>query len=91
MEAINLKKMMPIAVFVLGISGAFLTTSMQSDAKVDDDPILGYVTVLGAPKPCSVIVQCSEDEGPLCRRSGTTGAQAKAMGPTTCDIEVYRP
>ncbi|WP_404827644.1 DUF6520 family protein [Flavobacterium shii] len=81
---------MPVAVFVLAISGAFLTTSMQSEAKVDDDPILGYVTVPGA--PCSIEVECSTDQGDACRLFDDEGPQAFAKdSPTTCTEVVYRP
>ncbi|KIA95614.1 DUF6520 family protein [Flavobacterium sp. KMS] len=93
MKAIILKKMMPAAVFVLAISGAFLTTSMQSDAKVDDDFIFGYVTDPLAPQACSIQVVCSDEGDDVCRRFDETGPQAFGRGasPTICPVEVYRP
>ena len=91
MKAIVLKKMMPIGVFVLGISGAFFTTSMQSAAKAQDViPILGFVP--SEDEPCDTPVACDTNAGQLCRLFGTTGPQAKAMdSPTTCNRVVYRP
>lgn len=91
MKTIILKKMMPVAVFALGISGAFLTTSMQSDDNVDAlIPILGFVP--DTDDPCDLPVACDTNIGPVCRLFGTSGPQAKAMdSPTTCNRVVYRP
>jgi hypothetical protein len=94
MKAIILKKMMPAAVFVLAISGAFLTTSMQSDSNVKavDDLEVGFPITL---EPCTVPVICSDVEGPVCRVSYLpVGAQAFGRpdeGATTCLETVYKP
>ncbi|MDI5887611.1 DUF6520 family protein [Flavobacterium yafengii] len=85
-----LKKMMPLAVFVLGISGAVLTTSMQSDATVAKAPVLGYIN--GPDGPCSIPVDCSDTGGQFCRVNGTTGTQAFGKdSETTCLEVLYRP
>ncbi|WP_374173175.1 hypothetical protein [Flavobacterium tructae] len=90
MKAIVLKKMMPIGVFVLGISGAFFTTSMQSAKGEDLVPILGFVAT--EDDPCDIPVACDTNAGQLCRLFGTSGQQAKAMdSPTTCNRVVFRP
>ncbi|RXM48050.1 DUF6520 family protein [Flavobacterium sp. YO12] len=89
MKAIVLKKMMPAAVFMLGISGAFFTMSMQSTAE-DVVPIIGFVP--SEDDPCDIPVSCDTAQGQLCRLFGATGPQAKAMdSPTTCNRVVFRP
>jgi hypothetical protein len=92
MKSIILKKMMPVAVFVLGISGAFLTTSMQSDAKLDEvAPVLGYIEMFG--DPCAIPVACSDTVGEVCHLFNNEDLP-QAFGedsPTTCSKEVYRP
>jgi hypothetical protein len=91
MKSIILKKMTPVAVFVLGISGAFFTTSMQSSSKTSA-PILGYVDNLDGGSPCDIAVNCDTEIGDLCRQFDDSGPQAKTMdSPTTCAQQVYRP
>ncbi len=86
------KKMTPAAVFVLGISGAFFTASMQSSTKTIAPPILGYVDNLDGGSPCDIAVNCKTEIGDLCRQFDDSGPQAKAMdSPTTCAQQVYRP
>jgi hypothetical protein len=91
MKAIVLKKMMPVGVFVLGISGAFFTTSMQSAENAEDlIPITGFVAT--EDNPCDIPVSCNTTPGQLCRLFGASGPQAKAMdSPTTCERVVFRP
>ena len=91
MKTIVLKKMMPVGVFVLGISGAFFTTSMQSAANAEDlVPILGFVAT--EDDPCDIPVSCDTQGTQICRLFGTSGPQAKAMdSPTTCERVVFRP
>ena len=61
------KTTMPFAfVAIMGISGAFLTTSMQSVSKTPP-PKLGYIN---GETPCSVPVQCSTNVGPACQANG---------------------
>jgi hypothetical protein len=93
MKAIILKKVMPAAVFVLAISGAFLTMSMQSETNVNiaDDLVVGFPITL---EPCSIPVICSDVEGPVCRVSYPGGAQAFGKpdeGATTCPEILFRP
>ncbi|MCD0474049.1 DUF6520 family protein [Flavobacterium sp. EDS] len=91
MKTLILKKMMPVAVFVLAISGAFLTTSMQSDAIIDDE-IDGYATPIGG-TPCSVPVECSDEFDEVCRlvEDDDESPQAFGLDGTTCPIILYRP
>ncbi|KFF17771.1 DUF6520 family protein [Flavobacterium hydatis] len=93
MKAIILKKMMPAAVFVLAISGAFLTTSMQSDAKITDDPdpITGFVAI--PEDPCGMEVDCVDEGDELCRLFYDNGPQAYGLneGETSCPITLFRP
>lgn len=91
MKLINLKKMMPLAVFVLGILGAFATTSMQSSTIADDAPILGYVE--SPEDPCGTPVACNTSGNQACHVANDEDLpQAFAKdSPTSCAIEVYRP
>lgn len=85
------KKLTPIAVFVLGISGAFFTASMQSAAKAAA-PIIGYVDLQDGGTPCDLPVACDDQGDDICRQFGDTGPQAWAQdSPTTCKREVYKP
>ncbi|KOP38914.1 MULTISPECIES: DUF6520 family protein [unclassified Flavobacterium] len=91
MKPLILKKMTPFAVVVLGIVGAFGTTSMQS-AKADIAPVIGYVSIPG--DPCSVEVECSDSGDDTCRLFYPSGPEAKALDPdseTTCAQQLYRP
>jgi hypothetical protein len=93
MKAIILKKMMPAAVFVLGISGALLTTSMQSDAKIDDvNPIMGFVN-LSEQQPCAIQVPCDDQGNVLCRAypGGPQAFGISSTNPTTCSRVLFRP
>ncbi|SHM44907.1 DUF6520 family protein [Flavobacterium xanthum] len=89
MKKTFLKKMMPFAVVVMGISGAFLTTSMQSDSN-SAAPRMGYIN--GAQGACSVSVNCSDIPGQVCRANGTTGTQAFGKDSQNNCVELlYRP
>ncbi|WP_163399426.1 DUF6520 family protein [Flavobacterium fluviatile] len=85
-----LKKIMPVAVFALGITGAFVTTSMQS-ASTDAAPQLGYI--LDANNECSdVEVTCSDIPKQVCRQNVTSGPQAFAKDEDgNCNQVTYRP
>ncbi|KFF16529.1 DUF6520 family protein [Flavobacterium hydatis] len=92
MKAIILKKMMPAAVFVLAISGAFLTMSMQSEAKVNDlAPVIGFVALPG--NPCAIPVACDDTGGQVCRLFYPNGPQARELNDegTTCSEPLFRP
>lgn len=89
MKTTFLKKVMPLAVIAMGISGAFLTTSMQSDS-ISAAPITGYVS--GPEGPCSVPVDCSDVFNQVCRANVTTGPQAFGKDDeNNCTEIVYRP
>jgi hypothetical protein len=92
MKSIILKKMMPIGVFVLGISGAFLTTSMQNADKADDlTPTPGFVAIAG--NPCAIQVSCDDDGTQVCRLFYPTGPAAQGLNDegTTCSKPLFRP
>ncbi|MBS7253331.1 hypothetical protein [Flavobacterium branchiicola] len=84
MKTTFLKSTMPFAlVALMGITGAFLTTSMQSASK---PPIVGYIN--SATKPCDVPVSCDSTPSPfLCEASGQQ-AFGKA---NNCQQLRYRP
>lgn len=92
MKTLFLKNVMPIAVVALGISGAFLTTSMQNASKAAA-PKLGYA--LNANGTCSNIAQnCDTTPKPfMCYiGGGTSGVQAYGKNPQGNCVEVlYRP
>ncbi|HEX8015657.1 MAG TPA: DUF6520 family protein [Flavobacterium sp.] len=90
MKTVLLKKMMPLAVFALGIAGAFVTTSMQSTSK-DVTPEIGYT--LDANNECSdVEVACNSIPKQVCLQHVTSGPQAFAKDENgNCNIVTYRP
>lgn len=67
MKTTFLKSTMPFAlVAIMGISGAFLTTSMQSASKA---PALGYIN--SPTKVCDIPVGCSDTPSPfVCEANG---------------------
>jgi hypothetical protein len=84
-----LNKMIPFAVVVMGITGAFLTTSMQSDSN-SAAPRTGYIN--GPQGACSVQVNCSDVPNAVCRANGATGAQAFGKDSQNNCVELlYRP
>ena len=93
MKTTILKKMMPLAVFVLAITGAFFTVSMQSNAKTELGPIIGYVDNLDGGSPCDIQVSCATEGNDLCRQFDDSGPVAKAKFPdetTSCTRVVFR-
>lgn len=85
MKTTFLKSTMPFAVVaIMGISGAFLTTSMQSASKAAT-PKFGYID--GPQGPCSVQVNCDATPGQICQANGV-----QAFGKdNNCSEVLYRP
>ena len=80
------KNMVPAAVVALGISGAFVTTSMQSASKMTA-PSIGYT--LDQNDECDVPVNCNTTPAAICQDS--SGHQAfgeNAQG--NCDVKLYK-
>lgn len=68
-----LKKTVPVVVAVLGITGAFVTTSMQNTSKKSASARIGYI-VNAQGKCTDVSVICSDLPSPfLCRLGITSG------------------
>ncbi|SHG38242.1 DUF6520 family protein [Flavobacterium defluvii] len=91
MKTLNLSKFLPIAVAVLGIGGAFATTSMQSVSK--EIPENGF-TRTSNNKCTDVQVECDDFPVPeMCRISyAPAGAIAyKKVGNNDCLQPLYRP
>jgi len=88
MKNLFLKKMLPVAVFLLGILGAFTTMSMQ-DADVVAAPKTGW-HANAAGQPCMVELTCSDIPGQVCRASYPNGLIAYDK-PTGCVTAVFRP
>lgn len=85
MKTTFLKSTMPFAVVaIMGISGAFLTTSMQSVSNAAA-PKTGYID--GPQGPCSVAVNCNTIPNTVCQASGVQ-AFGKA---NNCTEVLYRP
>jgi hypothetical protein len=83
------KNVMPFAVIALGISGAFVTTSMQKASKTVL-PQIGYS--LNAQGECSnTSTSCDNEEKDfICRV--TTGAQAFGKDASgNCVVKLWRP
>jgi len=94
MKTLFLKNMMPIAVVALGISGAFVTTSMQSVSKAETQPKFGYVRNPNSIKCSPVSVNCETIPSPnLCQVAVTSGPVAYDRNPSTndCVNPLYRP
>lgn len=93
MKMLFFKNVMPMVVITLGITGAFVTTSMQSAAKVAG-PQTGYQP--NASGGCSNIsAQCDNVQKTyLCRiGGGTSGVQAFGKDPidNSCSVTLWRP
>lgn len=88
-----LKKVtMPLAVAVLGIGGAFTTTSMSSSKTLAH--VAGYQFV-SASNPCDEVKMCQTDNsGILCRVNDTAPnsplLKGKSQGAPTCAQTLYR-
>lgn len=90
MKTLFLKNIAPFAVIAMGISGAFVTTSMQSASKSLAPN--GYT--LDAQNRCNIEVNCSNiSPNPVCKQFGTTGAQAYGLNAQgdKCDVKLYKP
>ena len=85
MKTTFFKTIMPFAVVaILGISGAFLTTSRQSDAGV---AVLKTGYIDGSQGPCSVPVSCNTTPNQICQANGV-----QAFGKmNNCTEILYRP
>ncbi|MDP5198995.1 hypothetical protein [Flavobacterium sp. DG2-3] len=93
MKTLNFKNMVPIAVIALGISGAFVTTSMQSASKSAFNPKIGYLANSQG-KCINTPVNCDDTPSAfLCRIGGTSGAVAydKDVATNNCVQPLYRP
>lgn len=85
-----LKNAVPFAVLALGLSGAFVTTSMQKASAGTPEP--GYQ--LDAFGDCiNDEVNCQIEQNDfVCRINGTTGAQAWGKDSSgDCVVKLYRP
>ncbi|MFC0778690.1 DUF6520 family protein [Flavobacterium sp. HJSW_4] len=92
MKSLFLKNMVPIAVVAFGISGAFLTTSMQSASKSESAPKVGYLR--NADNSCQQTpVNCDDTPSQfVCRLNITSGPQAYDKdADNNCINTLYRP
>ncbi|HSD06398.1 DUF6520 family protein [Flavobacterium sp.] len=89
MKAIFLKRMiMPLAVIVLGIVGAFTTTAMSSDKALTN--VQGYRFISQA-DPCHADAQCSNvSSANICTSSGGSQLKGKAAPNAPCDVPLYK-
>ena len=80
--------MMPLAVMIVGIAGAFVTTSMSSTKPLA--PVQGYRFVSQA-EPCKADTECSDVFRPtICTSSGGAQLKGKATPNAPCDITLYK-
>lgn len=85
------KAMMPIAVAVLGIAGAFTTTSMTTNKTVAN--VWGH-KFTSAAIPCDQVKMCqTENNGILCRVNDADESSSQLKGkvaPMSCPTILYR-
>lgn len=77
-----------MVVLITGVSGAFLTTSMQKASSINA-PKFGYIN--GPNGPCSVPVQCNTTQNELCRVSYNPNGQQAKDKDSNCAEVLYRP
>jgi hypothetical protein len=87
-----LKNVLPIAVAALGISGAFMTTSMQSASKREAPPKMGFLANSQG-KCTDISVNCESIPNPFfCRLGVTSGPIAYEKDAlNNCVQPLYRP
>lgn len=83
---------MPLAIAVLGIGGAFTTTSMNSSKSLAH--VVGY-QFISASTPCDEVKMCqTENNGILCRVNDAVPTspllKAKPQGSAACSQTLYR-
>jgi hypothetical protein len=91
MKTVFLKKMIPVAVFAMGIAGAFVTTSMQSTPKT---VALEYGYLPDANNHCAsdVEITCNTIPKQVCLQNITSGPQVFAEDAQgNCSKVTYRP
>ncbi|KVV16224.1 DUF6520 family protein [Flavobacterium sp. TAB 87] len=84
MKTLILKNLVPFAVIVMGISGAFVTTSMQSNSEINA-PRTGYI--LDENDDCDVQINCSDTPGAICTSAGEQAFGKNAQG--NCNVVLY--
>lgn len=79
--------MMPMAIVLLGIGGAFVTTSAADAPAVVNQQ--GYRIVAGA-NPCETDLMCRTEFGDVCKSGSITlwGKVHPSAG--TCDVPLYK-
>jgi len=90
MKTLFLKNMMPIAVVALGISGAFVTTSMQSVSKAETPPKFGYVRNPNSIQCSQVSTNCETIPSPNLCQLGANIAYDKDPATNNCINPLYR-
>jgi hypothetical protein len=80
--------MMPLAVMVLGIAGAFMTTSMSSTKSLTN--VQGYRFV-SQKEPCRIDAMCSNVFSTnICTSSGGAQLKGKVSANAPCDVTLYK-
>lgn len=82
------KMMMPLAVMVLGVGGAFTTTSMSSTEALSH--VTGY-KFISAQNKCQSSTMCdTNDTGTICTNGGARLWGKVDPLDTDCPVELYR-
>ncbi|MFH6999411.1 hypothetical protein ACHRVZ_15890 [Flavobacterium sp. FlaQc-57] len=91
MKTLSFKNMLPFGVVVLAVSGAFVTTSMQSAVKTSMAPESGYAA--NAQGQCDDLpIKCdSTPKDEFCHVSGTSGPLAYRNQSDNCIVPLYKP
>lgn len=80
--------MMPLAIAVVGVAGAFVTTSMSSTKSLAN--VQGYRFVSQV-DPCHVDAMCSNVfSANICTSSGGAQLKGKASLNAPCDVTLYK-
>lgn len=94
MKTLFLKNSISIAIVAFGISGAFLTTSIQGFSQNNAAPKIGYLQNSGSVTCSEIQVICSINPSPfLCRLGGISGpiAYDRDLPANNCIQPLYRP
>jgi hypothetical protein len=87
------KQVLPVAVFALGIAGAFTTHAMNERSKTAA-PIRGYIKLNAEATSCEEHDMCSTtNNGTICR-VGLVPSGAQLFGKNSaneCKVPVYKP
>lgn len=88
MKTLFFKNMIPAAVIAIGISGAFVTTSMQS---VSESSAFRVAYILNEDEECEQVdVPCNATEGTICKHSASNQTAFDKNAAGNCEVNLYK-